>query len=369
MATQAPGGSHAVLGKDLERQLSALLGRRFRTQIRKTGETPPRVSIIDVAVVITGLDANHVGQTLRRIKDRYPAVNSFWVDWKFPGPRQKNTPVTGVRGIVEVIMLLPGESATRVRRQAAELLCRWDGLNKGKAITQRAGLWIFAPRWLGGDLSLIDEVCRARGLQEALAVRAPEHPARVFGEAVEAGSSTDPAGACEQMVGRMLPSILEKLSETLTEKLTVHIDERLDERFAAFEKQQRHRAGPYALPDADPRPLSIAQFLKERTEPVPKNFAAAFGALVAVSGIQIEPHPCTRGCRRRRCRLSPRCSDRRRPSSRASAPRSAGATRSRIGRLWNTAGVIHRRIARASRAAPTALRAPARSRARAHWIS
>ena len=123
-----------MLGKDLERQLSALLGRRFRTQIRKTGETPPRVSIIDVAVVITGLDANHVGQTLRRIKDRYPAVNSFWVDWKFPGPRQKNTPVTGVRGIVEVIMLLPGESATRVRRQAAELLCRWDGLT-GRAIT------------------------------------------------------------------------------------------------------------------------------------------------------------------------------------------------------------------------------------------
>ena len=36
-------------------------------------------------------------------------------------------------------MLLPGESAARVRRQAAELLCRWDRLNKGKAITQRAG--------------------------------------------------------------------------------------------------------------------------------------------------------------------------------------------------------------------------------------
>ena len=342
MATQAPGGSHAVLGKDLERQLSALLGRRFRTQIRKTGETPPRVSIIDVAVVITGLDANHVGQTLRRIKDRYPAVNSFWVDWKFPGPRQKNTPVTGVRGIVEVIMLLPGESATRVRRQAAELLCRWDGLNKGKAITQRAGLWIFAPRWLGGDLSLIDEVCRARGLQEALAVRAPEHPARVFGEAVEAGSSTDPAGACEQMVGRMLPSILEKLSETLTKTLTVH----LDERFAAFEKQQRPRAGPYALPDADPRPLSIAQFLKERTEPVPKNFAAAFGTLVAVSGIQIDP-PHALGAPGGGVVSSPRCSDSRRPSSRASPPRAAGATLRETGPSWNTAGIFHSRIARA----------------------
>ena len=60
-------------------------------------------------------------------------------------------------------MLLPGAAATQARRQAASLLCRW----------------------LGGDLSLIDEVCRARGFQDQLAVRAPEHPARVFGEAVE----------------------------------------------------------------------------------------------------------------------------------------------------------------------------------------
>ena len=35
-------------------------------------------------------------------------------------------------------MLLPGQQAARVRRQAAELLCRY----------------------LGGDLALVDEVCR-----------------------------------------------------------------------------------------------------------------------------------------------------------------------------------------------------------------
>ena len=207
-------------------------------------------------------------------------------------------------------------------------------------------LWFFVTRWLGGDLSLIDEVCRARGFQEELAVRAPEHPARVFGEDVEAGCVTSAAGACEQVVGRLLPSLFEKLSETLTENLTVHIDERLDERFAAFEKQQRHRAGPYALPDADPRPLSIAQFLKERTEPVPKNFAAAFGTLVAVSGIQIDP-PHALGAPGGGVVSSPRCSDSRRPSSRASPPRAAGATLRETGPSWNTAGIFHSRIARA----------------------
>ena len=106
------------------------------------------------------------------------------------------------------------------------------------------------------------------------------------------------------MVGRMLPSILEKLSETLTEKLTVHIDERLDERFAAFEKQHRARGGPYALPNADPRPLTIAGFLKERAEPVPRNFAPTFGTLVAVPGIPIAPPiPSSRKGAGGRCRI------------------------------------------------------------------
>ena len=189
-------------------------------------------------------------------------------------------------------MLLPGQGAARVRRQAAELLCRrdegpvgWRGLSP-----QGCGIvGLRPPRWLGGDISLINEVCRARGFQEELAVRAPEHPARVFGEAVEAGGVAE-AGPCESLIGRMLPSLLEKITETLTETLSEKLTAHIDERFAAFEKLHRARGGPYALPDADPRPLSIAQFLKERAEPMPKNFAPAFGTLVAVSGLQSTPH-------------------------------------------------------------------------------
>ena len=60
--------------------------------------------------------------------------------------------MTDTKGIVEVIMLLQGQQAARVRRQAAELLCRW----------------------LGGDMRIIDEVCALRSFQDQLAVQTPE---------------------------------------------------------------------------------------------------------------------------------------------------------------------------------------------------
>ena len=79
--------------------------------------------------------------------------------------------MTDAKGIVEVIMLLPGQRAARVRRQAAELLCRY----------------------LGGDLALVDEVCRIRGFQEQLTVQAPQDSRHIFGEAAEAaGGHSEP---------------------------------------------------------------------------------------------------------------------------------------------------------------------------------
>ena len=53
-----------------------------------------------------------------------------------------------------------------------------------------ARLQSFYVSYLGGDLSLVDEVCTLRGFQEQLAVRAPDDPRRLFGEVVEASSST-----------------------------------------------------------------------------------------------------------------------------------------------------------------------------------
>ena len=84
-------------------------------------------------------------------------------------------------------MLLPGRQAANIRRQAASLLVRW----------------------LGGDLALVDEVCRTRGFQEELAVRSPEDPRRVFGEAVEADASTSGVGG---QLARMFTTMNQRLT-------------------------------------------------------------------------------------------------------------------------------------------------------------
>ena len=111
---------------------------------------------------------------MRGICSRYPEVDPNLVHLKFKGRGQRNTPVTDARGICEVVFLLPVHHAARVRRQASELLCRY----------------------LGGDLSFVDEVCRMRSLQEELAVQRPEDPCRFFGLEVEAASgSTGGAGS------------------------------------------------------------------------------------------------------------------------------------------------------------------------------
>ena len=151
---------------DVPTQLSALLGRGIK-QFRITDEKPPRISVIDVAVAVTAHGANYASEAVRILCRSYPEVHEKIVDFKFPGKGQRKTPIIDVQGAVELVLLLPGRYAAQVRRQAAELLCRW----------------------LGGDLSIIDEVCAIRGLQEQLAARAPEDPRRMFGEAIEASSS------------------------------------------------------------------------------------------------------------------------------------------------------------------------------------
>ena len=99
---------------------------------------------------------------------------------------------------MEIVVLLPSLHAARVRRQAAELLCRY----------------------LGGNLALVDEVCRNRGFQEQLAVQAPEDPRRLFGEVVEATAG-----------GSQLTQLLAVMNERMTnqEKILATIQERFEQ--------------------------------------------------------------------------------------------------------------------------------------------
>ena len=249
---------------NIPEQLAALLGREAK-QIRKTEEKPPRVSVIDVISMITGKVARHAAEQLQRLICHYPEVAANCGLLKFPGRRQRDTQVADVRGIVDVIMLLPGHIAAKVRRQAADLLCRW----------------------LGGDLRIIDEVCAIRGFHEQLAVRAPEDPRRLFGEAVEAAPSA----------GSPLAQVLSNVNERLTkqEQMLARIHDSLEHDRARVNLNVRapKRAAPHQPQitrdlAGTGRPFPVARFLdfKEREDPswkcARRSFAPTFSMQVQV---------------------------------------------------------------------------------------
>ena len=97
----------ASSGDDVPTQLAALLGREV-VNIRKTSETPPRISVIDVVEAITGQVKSNAGKTLERVKESHPEVYPNLINYRFPGRGQRDTPIADVRGIVEIVMLLPG---------------------------------------------------------------------------------------------------------------------------------------------------------------------------------------------------------------------------------------------------------------------
>ena len=82
--------------------------------------------------------------------------------FKFPGERQQATPVDQIRGIVEMLFLVPGRRAAAFRRQVALVFVRY----------------------VGGDLRLLDEVERASHVQRHLREQSADHPMLAFGEAL-----------------------------------------------------------------------------------------------------------------------------------------------------------------------------------------
>jgi hypothetical protein len=145
--------------------MSTLTFPLFNNQtVRVTRETPPRASAIDIISVITEQTASNSLNYLNRAKEQYVELTTLCSNFKFQGRGQRDTPVVDARGAVTLINLLPGRKAAEFRSTAADVFVRF----------------------LGGDESLVAEIRANREAQEALAVQQPDHPARVFGETVEA---------------------------------------------------------------------------------------------------------------------------------------------------------------------------------------
>ena len=130
-------------------------------QIRKTDDSPPMVSVLDVISVIKGCNGSTARGAWKRLNEAHPETVSFCNTYNFQANGTGTpTPVTTASGIARIIMLLPGKAAAGLRETASDLLVRY----------------------LGGDTTLVEEIYGNRQIQEQL----PQtHPARIFGETVE----------------------------------------------------------------------------------------------------------------------------------------------------------------------------------------
>ena len=133
-----------------------------------------KVSATDVIMVVKKCNRRVAAITLKRLQDeeRVPKLEMviFGVSALFtpnPGRGGNRLPeaAADAREMVQILWALPGDST--FRRNSADVVVRY----------------------LGGDPGLVGEVLANRAAQETLAREAPSHPARIFGEAVEAEQS------------------------------------------------------------------------------------------------------------------------------------------------------------------------------------
>ena len=171
-----------VLGddKELRKQLSYLLKVPLGEigRIRMTPEKQP--ALIDVIAILTKKNKNDSSLVWRRLEGYSRAVQSNCLDGTFPGNSRRTPIAKDLKTLIQVIFMLPGREASLVRQAAAEVFVRF----------------------MGGDLTLIQDVQRMNEVQSLLREHEPEHPMRMFGEAVESEAtctevSAPPAGSQE----------------------------------------------------------------------------------------------------------------------------------------------------------------------------
>ena len=97
----------------------------------------PNAQYFDVVDAITGKTKNNARNSLDCVKERYPEVARDLSYFRFPGRGQRNTPVVDVRGIVEIVMFLPGRPTRgrRIRGHASSSTC---GLAYGQLVDGRS---------------------------------------------------------------------------------------------------------------------------------------------------------------------------------------------------------------------------------------
>jgi hypothetical protein len=126
-------------------------------KVRKTDENPPRVSIHDLIEAILGQKDRKVWERLEESNPQVVALNHHF---KFKGQGQRPTPVTDAKGVVMILNLLPGHRAAQFRLKCADVIVRY----------------------LGGDMSLINEI---KTINEAQNSSPENSPMTFFAQSID----------------------------------------------------------------------------------------------------------------------------------------------------------------------------------------
>ena len=138
------------------------------SKIRKTEDG--KVSVVDAIAQVKKCTGKYASEVYKRLlaEERVPECEVRNIahiaserSSAFCSRPTTSTPIATAAEITEIIWQLPG--ASEFRKNCAKVCVRY----------------------LGGDMSLVDEISKNKRLQEQLREDAPEHPARLFGDAVE----------------------------------------------------------------------------------------------------------------------------------------------------------------------------------------
>ena len=142
--------------------------------VRRTDEEPPKLSVYDLIISVTGQTVDAARNSFLRTIKNFPEINSMYCKFKFKGCGQQYIPVTTARGAVIIINALPGRTATSLRIEWADVIVRY----------------------LGGDLTLVQEIAHNRNIQDDTP---DDHPLRFFGQDVESRVLPDSVTGVQDM--------------------------------------------------------------------------------------------------------------------------------------------------------------------------
>ena len=246
------------------------------SKIRKTGDG--KVSVVDVIAQVKQCTANYAAKAYRRLleEERVPKCEMRDIQKGTKCLRQNrseyHTPIATAAEITQIIWQLPG--ASEFRKNCAKVCVRY----------------------LGGDESLVEEVRMNRRLQEQLREEAPDHPARLFGGAVEQEqqeSNTVKQKREELTLKRLDAEISELEFATKRRRVENYVDcySSLEAQGIRMDDRNRQAIKDYVdttlqptqehmLQDTPVKELSIRTFLLQCTKD-PRSVECAFGRQVA----------------------------------------------------------------------------------------